>query len=181
MYVVAGATGHVGSVVASELLNKGEKVKLIVREPKKGQHFVKRGAEVAVGTLDDADFLAKTLAGADGFFTLLPMDVAAPDIYASQRQRADAIARGVERSGVPNVVMLSSIGADLEKGTGPIRGLHYLEECLRTKGAKLTAIRASYFQENVLTMVPVAKSQGIYPVFVKSADFSIPMIATKTG
>jgi uncharacterized protein YbjT (DUF2867 family) len=48
MFVVAGVTGHVGSVVAAELLSRGEKVKVIVREASKGAVWAKKGAGVAV-------------------------------------------------------------------------------------------------------------------------------------
>lgn len=40
MYVVAGVTGHVGSVAAEKLLAKGAKVKVIVRDPAKGRRMV---------------------------------------------------------------------------------------------------------------------------------------------
>ncbi len=51
MYVVAGVTGHVGSVVAKDLLAGKHKVKVIVRSAEKGAAWSKQGAEVAVGAL----------------------------------------------------------------------------------------------------------------------------------
>ncbi len=140
MFVVAGVTGHVGSVVAEQLLAKGQKVKVLVRDAAKGEAWAKRGAEVAQGSLEDQAFLAGALRGATGFFTLLPPNFAAPDFYAFQRSTSDAIAAGVEASGVPHVVLLSSVGADLAEGNGPIKGLHYLENALRATGTKLTAL-----------------------------------------
>ena len=178
MYVVAGVTGHVGSVVARELLAKGQKVKVVVRDAKKGAAWAERGAEVAVGTLEDQAFLAGALKGATGFFTLLPPNYAAPDFYAFQRTTADAIGASVKESAVPHVVLLSSVGADLAEGTGPIKGLHYLEKVLRDTGVKLSAIRAGYFQENVGNSLAPAKQMGIVPNFAPSADFPMPMIAT---
>lgn len=179
MYVIAGATGHVGSVVASELLAQKEKVKVIVRDGNKGSSWSQRGAEVSVGSLDDRPFLVGALKGASGFFTLLPPNFAATDFYAEQRRVADVIASAVKESGVPHVVMLSSIGADLPDKTGPIKGLHYLENALRSTGAKVTALRAGSFQENVAQSIAPAKHQGIYPNFVASADEAYPMVATK--
>src|SRR5262245_22567326 len=72
MFVVAGVTGHVGSVVAERLLAKGQKVKVIVRDAAKGAAWSKKGAEVAAGTLEDTAFLTGALRGASGFFALLP-------------------------------------------------------------------------------------------------------------
>lgn len=179
MFVIAGVTGHVGSVVAETLIAKGEKIKVIVRDAAKGAVWSKKGAEVAVGTLEDSAFVTAALKGATGFFTLLPPNYQATDFFKTQRETADAIASAVKASGVPHVVMLSSLGADLEAGTGPIRGLHYLENVLGTTGTKLTAIRASSFQENAAQVLAPAKSAGIFPNFGDSADHPFPMVATK--
>ena len=178
MYVIAGVTGHVGSVVAKDLLDKGQKVKVLVRDRAKGAAWEARGATVAVGELGDKAFLTGALSGAQGFFTLLPPDFGVADLFAYQRELADTIAAAVQASKVPHVVMLSSLGADLEEGTGPIRGLHYLEDKLRAAGTKVTAVRASYFQENVQNGLGPARSAGIYPNFSSSADAAFPMIAT---
>jgi uncharacterized protein YbjT (DUF2867 family) len=178
MYVVAGVTGHVGSVVANELLSQGKKIRVIVRDPAKGAHFAKRGAELAVGSLGDEAFLTRALTGAEGAFLLLPPDYAAADFRAAQRKAVDVAAAAVKASKVPHVVLLSSIGADQEGGTGPIVGLYYYERKLRETGIKLTALRAGYFQENVATSLGAAKAQGIYPSFAPE-QAPMPMVATK--
>jgi len=179
MYVIAGATGHVGSTVARELLAKGKKIRVITRDKKKGEVYAKQGAEVALGSLDDRAFLTDALRGAEGFFALLPPNMAVPDVYAYQCKAADAIAGAVAEAKVPHVVLLSSVGADLEGGTGPIKGLHYLEDALRNTGTTLTAIRAGMFQENVGNSVGPAKQQGVLYNFMPTPDVSMPMIATK--
>lgn len=179
MFVIAGVTGHVGGVAARQLLAQKQPVKVIVRDAEKGKSWSAEGAEVAVGALDDASFLAATLRGASGFFVLLPGDMGAADFYAGQRKQADAIASGVKQSGVPHVVLLSSVGADLAEGNGPIKGLHYLENKLRESGTKLSAIRACYFAENVGNSLGAARGMGIFPNFMASQDYPVPMVATK--
>ena len=179
MFVIAGVTGHVGGAAATQLLAAKQKIKVVVRDSEKGKAWSARGAEVAVGELDDVNFLAGTLKGVTGFFTLLPPNYMATDFYASQRKTADAIAAAVKQSGVPHVVLLSSVGADMATNNGPIKGLHYLENKLRETGTKLSAIRAAYFQENVGNSLAPAKGQGIFPNFTPSADYPFPMVATK--
>lgn len=178
MYVIAGATGNVGSVAADKLLAAKKPVRVIVRDQAKGQPFVDKGAEVAVGTLDDEAFLAKAFEGATGAFVLLPPNTTVADFPAYQRQIADAVCAAVEKASVPHVVLLSSIGADQESGLGPINGLHYFEEQLKKSGAKLTALRPGSFQENVAMSLGPAKAQGIYPSFLPP-EFAMPMIATR--
>lgn len=179
MWVIAGVTGHVGSVVAGELLAKNQKVKVIVRDAARGAAWSQKGAEIAVGSLTDQAFLTGALKGASGLFTLLPPDFGAPDFYAAQRKTADAIAGAVKAAKVPHVVILSSVGADLPDGTGPIKGLNYLENALKATGTVLTAVRAGLFQENVGNAIGAAKNAGIYPHFVGSPDTEYPMIATE--
>ncbi len=58
--------------------------------------------------------------------------------------------------------MLSSIGADLPGGTGPIAGLHHIEQLYKElKGVKVTYLRAGLFYTNYYNDVPVIKGAGI--------------------
>jgi uncharacterized protein YbjT (DUF2867 family) len=179
MYVISGVTGHVGSAAAKELLAKKKSVKVIVRDAAKGVVWAQQGAQLAVGSLDDVLFLTGALKGAEGFFALLPPNFAVPDLYAAQRKTSDAISAAVKASGVPHVVLLSSVGADLSSGNGPIKGLNYLENALRGTGTTLSAIRAGYFQENIANSLAPARQGGIFPNFMATADYLVPMIATK--
>ena len=177
-YVVAGATGRVGSVVAAELLARQKAVTVIVRDESRRREWVSRGAEVAVGSLDDRAFVAHVVADAAGFFTLLPENVDPNDFHGARRGMADAVAGGVHDGGVPHVVMLSAIAASLPEGNGPARDLHYCERQLAAQAKHVTVLRACYFQDNVSGVIPAAVHAGIYPNFLASADASIPMIAT---
>lgn len=179
MFVIAGVSGQVGSVVADRLLTAGKAVRAIVRDPAKGTGWFARGAEVAIGDLRDGAFMTAILRDASGCFVLIPPDYTATDVSAGQRQIADAIAAGVRASGVPRVVLLSSVGADLAEGTGPIAGLHYFEEGLRDTGAILIAVRAGYFQENAGAALVPAREAGIFPNFAERDDLAFPMNATR--
>jgi uncharacterized protein YbjT (DUF2867 family) len=178
-YVVAGATGRVGSVVAHELLNRQEAVTVIVRDETRALEWTQRGADVAVGSLDDRAFVARVVRGAAGFFTLLPEDAPPDDFHGARRRMADALAGGAHDGGVPHVVMLSAIAAVLPDGNGPAKDLHYCERQLAARGNPLTLLRACYFQDNVASAIPAARHLGIYPNFLASADTPIPMIATQ--
>lgn len=179
MLVIAGVTGHVGSAAAKELLARGETVKVLVRDAAKGEVWSRQGATVAVVDLNDRAGLASALRGSRGFFALLPTNYAATDFHADQRRTADSIAGAVRDSGVPHVVMLSSAGAELTEGTGPILGLHYLENRLRETGVVLSAIRSVHFQEKVEAILGAAREEGIYLNFGDSAETPIPMVATR--
>ena len=177
MFAVTGVTGHVGGAAARELLAAGAPVRAIVRDPRMGREFADRGAEVAVADFTDPGGMAEALAGCAAAFVMLPV---VPGLDgAGHRVLAGSIAEAVESSGVPHVVVLSSVGADLSEGTGPITWLHRLEERLRVSGATVTAIRSPHFQEKVEEVLEPAIHEGVYPVFGSSADVPIPMVATR--
>ena len=177
MFVIAGASGHTGSVVASTLLAAGKKVRVIVRDENKGAVWKAQGAEVAVAELDDAAALGKALAGADGVYALVPPAYGADDLLAAQVPITGAWAQAVAAARPRHVVLLSSIGADLPSGNGPIASLYRAEAKLRATGVKLTKLRAAFFMENWGGMAAPAKSDGVLPSML-TLGRSASMVAT---
>ena len=177
MYAITGVTGHVGAATANELLDRGVPVRAVVRDAAKGEPWARRGAATAIADFTDRAAMAEALRGSEGAFVLLPTIPTVDD--AGHRRLAESIAAAVDDSGVRHVVLLSSIGADLTEGTGPIRWLHQLEARLRQTDVLVSAIRSCHFQEKVETVLGAALHAGIYPVFGESADVPTPMIATR--
>lgn len=173
MFAITGVTGHVGGATAQALRKTGHPVRAVVRDPRGGAGF----DAVAVADLADRTALATALTGCAGAFVLLPTIPDADD--AAHRELAASIAAAVAGSGVPHVVALSSYGAELDRGNGPIRWLHHFENLLRGTGARVTAIRSPHFQEKVEEVLVPATGAGIYPVFGTSADVPVPMVATR--
>lgn len=179
VFVVAGATGQVGSVVVRELLAAGHDVRAIVRSADKAKALAGAGAALLSGELSDAAFLTSALRGADGAFLLVPPPPRdSPDVRAFQDRVAHAEATAVAESAIRHVVLLSSWGAEKPSGTGPIVGLHVLEEALKKTKAKWTFLRAGSFTENLLMMLPAAQHQGVLPNFFPP-DHKLAMIATR--
>src|SRR2546426_1574527 len=145
MFVVAGATGNTGKTVAEILLAHQQPVRVIAREERKAAAWRARGAEAALTSLDDVGGLTRALAGASGAYLLIPPQYAAEDLLAAQRSVADAIAEAVKASGIPHVVLLSSLGAQHPEGTGPIRSLHHAERAIGKAARNITVLRAAYF------------------------------------
>ncbi|GAA3382048.1 NmrA family NAD(P)-binding protein [Cryptosporangium minutisporangium] len=177
MYAITGVTGHVGGATARALLATAAAVRVVVRDQEKGRAWAERGADVAVADFTDRTALAAAFVGCRGAFVMLPTIPTATD--ADHRHLADTIAGAVADSGVPHVVMLSSVGAELPEGTGPIRWLHHLESRLRETDAVLTALRSPHFQEKVEAVLGAATGVGVYPVFGDSPDVPTPMVATR--
>lgn len=179
MYAITGATGNIGSQVADILLAREEKVRLISRDAARLQRFVERGAEAAVGNILDVKFLSEAFAGTAAVFTMIPPNYTARDFRAYQNIVGNNIATAIDNAGVTHVVNLSSQGADLPRGTGPILGLHDLEEKLNSlRKADVIHLRCTYFMENLLATIPLIHEQGIAGSAVRG-DLRFAMIATR--
>ena len=178
MYVIAGATGRVGSTAARQLLSAGAEVRVLVRRRADADDWEAQGAGARLVSLNDRSTLTEALTGCTGFFALLPFDLTVDDLDEHADRLVESIAGAVADADVPHVVLLSSGGADLVEGTGPITGLHLMEAALKSTGTVLSALRSGHFQEKLADVLDTARESGIYPVFAGSADVPIPMVAT---
>ena len=179
MYAITGATGNTGSVIIEKLLAAGKKVRAIGRHADRLQAFAARGAEAFVADVEDAASLTKAFAGAGAVYAMIPPNMSAPDALSYSKSVADALAWAIEENGVKHAAVLSSIGADKPDKTGPVLGLHYLEEKLNAISAlNALYLRPGYFMENVLMQVGVIKSFGLMAGPLK-ADLKLPLIATR--
>ena len=179
MYVILGASGNTGHIVARNLLSHGKKVRVVGRNAAHLQPFAVEGADVFVGDVTDAASLTRAFQQAEAAYVMIPPDPTSKDFRAFQEQGSDAIAAAVKNARVTNVVALSSFGADKAAGTGPVVGLHNLEQKLdRIEGANVLHLRPGYFMENTLPQVGAIRMTGsvIGPV---RPDLKLPMIATR--
>ncbi len=170
MYVILGASGNTGSVVAETLLKKREKVRVVGRNKERLAPFVKQGAEEFVADASDSQALTKAFQGARAVYAMIP---------PFQDRVVDPIAKALEAARVTHVVALSAFGADKESKTGPVIGLHQLEARINgIQGLNALHLRAGYFMENTLPQVGIIKNIGKMAGPVR-ADLPLPMIATR--
>src|ERR1700682_549099 len=175
MYVILGASGNTGSIVANFLLSKGKKVRVIGRDPGRLQRFVDKGAEAFTADMSDAAALTKAFSGARAAYLLLP-PAKSPE---EQERDSDAVAKAVRESGLRYAVHLSSYGAQVAKGAGPVSGLHSSEQKLNAiTGLNVLHVRAAYFMENNLTAIGMIHNMGIFGNALLP-DLKLPMIATR--
>jgi uncharacterized protein YbjT (DUF2867 family) len=179
MYVVLGASGNTGHVVAKNLLARQQKVRVVGRNSAHLQPLAAQGAEVFVGDLSDPSAVTKAFHGADSAYVMIPPNPTSNDPLAYAERVSDAIAAAVKSAGIKNVVSLSSFGADKTSRTGPVLGLHHLEQKLnQIDSANVLHLRPGYFMENTLPQVGAIRMAGsvIGPL---RPDLKLPMIATR--
>jgi uncharacterized protein YbjT (DUF2867 family) len=179
MFAITGATGHTGNVAAKTLLARGHKVRVIGRSADRLKPLAEAGAEPFVADITDTKRLAEAFRGVEGIYAMVPPNPTGNDFRAFQERVSDAIASAVTNSKVMFVVSLSSVGADKSSGTGPVVGLHNLEERLnRIPDTNVLHLRAGYFMENTLAQIGAIKAMG-KAVGPLRPDLKLPMIATR--
>ncbi|MFZ0138138.1 MAG: NmrA family NAD(P)-binding protein [Candidatus Sulfotelmatobacter sp.] len=179
MYVVLGASGNTGHIVAKNLLARQQKVRVVGRNSAHLQALAAQGAEIFVGDVTDVSALTKAFQRADSAYVMIPPNPASNDPLGYEERVSDAIAAAVKSAGIKNVVSLSSVGADKTSRTGPVLGLHNLEQKLnQIDSANILYLRAGYFMENTLPQVGAIRMAGsvIGPF---RPDLKLPMIATR--
>jgi uncharacterized protein YbjT (DUF2867 family) len=136
---------------------------------------VDKGAEAFTATLSDAAALTKAFSGGRAAYLMLPPAKSRED----QERDSDGIAKAVKESGLRYAVHLSSYGAQVAKGAGPVSGLHSSEQKLSAiDGLNVLHLRAAYFMENNLAAIGMIHGMGIFGNALLP-DLKLPMAATR--
>ena len=179
MYAITGATGNSGCRIAEILLAAGQQVRVIGRGAERLAPLVEKGAEPFAGSLEDAGAMGQAFAGATAAYIMIPPKMDAEDFRAYQNEVADSLGSAIQDAGVERVVSLSSLGAELPDGTGPIAGLHDLEQRLNAlEGISVLHLRPAYFMENWLLQIETIKRMHVAGSPIRE-DLKMPMIAIR--
>jgi uncharacterized protein YbjT (DUF2867 family) len=180
MIAILGATGNVGGKIAAILASKKEPIRVLSRSTDRLRSLVGKTVTAFAGDANDTEFLVKAFTGVDAVFALIPPNPTAPEFMRYADTIGLSIARALEITRVKHVVYLSSGGAELAgERTGPIKGLHNMEERLNAvKGLNVLHVRAGYFMENLLWNIDLIRSKGIIGSAVRG-DLKMAFVATK--
>ncbi|HEV2482225.1 MAG TPA: NAD(P)H-binding protein [Puia sp.] len=121
------------------------------------------GATAAIGTLQDAGFLRRVFEGADAVYLMIPPSyTGVTDVRAYYGEIGGKYVEAIRETGVERVVFLSSMGAELDKGTGVVLGVHDVEGLLDgISGVRITHLRPGYFYYNLYNYVGQIKGLGL--------------------
>ncbi len=161
-YVITGSLGHTGKPIVEGLVKAGHTVTVITSKQETAVAINALGAKPAVGSVEDAAFLKDAFAGADAAYLLIPGKWGVSGWRAFQNQIIDNYIAAIKSNDIRFVVLLSSVGAHLSDGVGPVNGLYDAEQKLSAvPGLNSKFLRPSYFMYNLFSMVGLIKSAGI--------------------
>jgi uncharacterized protein YbjT (DUF2867 family) len=161
-YVITGGAGNISKLIAQSLLEAGHQVTVIGRSAEHLKSLTEKGAKAAVGSLEDQVFVTDAFKDADAVYLMIPPNYTAPAFRAYQNRVADVFIEALRANDTKYAVVLSSIGAHMGDGAGPIDGLSDLEKKLHDlPNLNVKNLRPSYFMMNFLGMIPMIKGMNI--------------------
>jgi len=170
-YVLTGGAGNISKPLAEQLLKAGHQVTVIGRNPEHLKPLIDQGAKAAIGSVEDVAFLTEAFKGADAVYTMVPPIFEVDDWKSYIGQIGKNYAEAIKAAGVKYVVNLSSIGAHMEEGAGPVSGLYRVEQSLNElKYVNVKHIRPGYFFYNFYGNIGMIKGMNIFGSNSAKAD-----------
>lgn len=161
-YVITGSLGNISQPIVKQLIAAGHSVKVITSSQQRVAAIEALGATAAVGSVEDPAFLQEAFAGADAIYTMVPPKWDATDWKAYFAVVGQHYASAIQASNTRFVVNLSSIGAHMPEGCGPVSGLYRTEQALnQLAGVNILHLRPAYFFSNLFANVGMVKQMGI--------------------
>lgn len=177
-YVITGGAGNISKPLALQLLKAGHEVTVIGRSAANLKELTEAGAKAAIGSVEDPAFLTKSFAGADAVYTMVPPVHSANDWKGYIGQIGENYATAIKAAGVKYIVNLSSIGAHLPDGVGPVSGLYRVEKALNgLTDVNIKHLRPPYFYNNLLANIGMIKGMGIIGANFSVAEGRFPIVA----
>lgn len=113
--LITGGTGFIGSHLVSSLLEKGKKVRVLVRKTSRTDWLKKQGVEICYGSLEDINSLTKATKDIEIVYHLAAMlgspEVTYNQLYEVNVKGTENLVRACEKNKVKRFILISSVAA----------------------------------------------------------------------
>ncbi|EXU62442.1 NmrA family transcriptional regulator [Streptomyces sp. PRh5] len=183
MIVITAPTGQIGGRVLGILLNeapeRGEELRVIVRDPGKLPDAVRDRVDVVTGSHGDAEVVDRAFAGADAVFWLAPPHPQAPSLDDAYSGFTRAAAKAFTAHGVGHVVGVSALGRGTPAAgrAGHVTASLAMDDLIAGTGVAYRALACPSFMDNLLRQVASIRDDGVF-TDTAAADRTAPMATT---
>lgn len=176
MFVILGATGHVGTACVHQLRRGGHPVLALVHHDGSGEELRAAGAETLVIDVCDSDALRGAFRRGRRALLLNPPGDVSGDTDAIETAQVRAIIAALDGSGLEKIVVESTMGAMPGEAIGDLTVLWKLEEGARASGIPTSVQRGAYYYSNWDLQLDAIREQGVLTTMIP-ADMAIPMVS----
>lgn len=178
MIVITAPTSRIGSQVLGSILDSGEPVRVIARDPSRLPAQARERAEIVQGSHSDADVVNRAFADADVVFWLVPPIFQAESAAAAYPDFARPACEAFHRLGVKQVVGISVLGRGWPRNAGTISAQLAMSDMVAATGASYRALTCPGFMDNVLRQAESIKTQGVLS-WPADGNLKAPICATR--
>jgi len=154
MIVITTPTGNIGHHVVRHMLDTGEKLRVVARDPSKLPHAIRASVEVINGSHGDAAVVDRAFDGAEAVFWVAPPNPSdtLDDTYVNFARPA---AEAIRSHGVARVVVVTALGRGTEwqDRAGLVTASMRMVDLLSETGAAVRGLAMPGFMENALQQV----------------------------
>jgi len=159
--IVTGSLGHISKPLVEKLIAAKHNVTVISSNADRKSEIEALGATAAIGSVSEPAFVTEVFKGADAVYTMVPPTYAAADWKQHIAGIGKIYAQAIAAAGVKNVVNLSSMGAHMPEGCGPVSGLYFVEQALNSlEGVNVIHLRPGFFFYNFFANIGMIKHMG---------------------
>lgn len=152
--LVTGATGNIGSqLVPSLTAHDDVKVRVFVRDEEKAAPLKATGAELSVGTFEDAQAVRNAVQGID---TVVLITAPNPDAF----DQANTVLSAAKEAGVRKVVRISAIKASSDGPTDNTRQHGRTDHEIQASGLTYVILRPQFYMQNVFVSAQTIAGDG---------------------
>ncbi|TXL84533.1 NAD(P)H-binding protein [Streptomyces sp. IB2014 016-6] len=178
MIVITAPTGQIGHQTLAKLLDSGQPIRVIARDPARLSPQVRERVEIVQGSHSDSDVVTEAFAGADSVLWLVPPNPRADDIEDYYLDFTRPACDAIKSQGVRRVIGVSSLGRAYGKPAGLLSPAFAMDELIESTGVNYRSLAMPFFMENLLSQVEAIKSQGMF-FLANSSDRPLATVATR--
>ncbi len=148
MILVAGGTGRLGTLVVGNLVERGEAVRVLTRDPVRARHLESEATEIVTGDVRQPDSLRRAVEGTETVISAVH-GFAGPGHVSPASVDRDGNANLTEAADLAgaDIVLVSVVGAAPESRMDLFRAKFAAEQHLQDSGGRWTIVRSSAFLE----------------------------------
>lgn len=178
MLVISSPTGQIGCQVLGRVIDHGEPVRVIARNPDRLPAEIRECVDIVQGSHSDPAVVERAFTGADAVFWLVPPDPRAESLEVAYLDFTRPACDSFKNQTVSRVVGVSALGRGVTDNAGYVTASLAMDDLIASTGVSYRALTMPSFMDNLLWQIEPIKNQGVFfsPL---SADRKMPSCATR--